>query len=101
MCNVKCNVITYVNVNGLSAPKNRQRSSGRILKIQTSDVYRETHPKHKVIKRVKIKGQKKIYYVNINQDAAKYMFFSSTYGTFTKVAHIPSHGIRFLKFPSD
>lgn len=56
MCNVKCNVITYVNVNGLSAPKNRQRSSGRILKIQTSDVYRETHPKHKVIKRVKIKA---------------------------------------------
>lgn len=46
----------YINVNGLSAPKNRQKLSARILKIQTSEVYRETRLKHKVVKRVKIKG---------------------------------------------
>ena len=74
-------LIITLNVNGLNAPTKRHRLADWIQnqdplnKMDLIDIYRTCHPK-----------------------TTEYTFFSSAYGTFSRIDHILGHKSTFGKF---
>ena len=63
--------IVTLNVNGLNAPTKRQRLA-EFIKKQDTNIYclQETHLKTRDTYRLKVKGQKKIFHANRDQEKA-------------------------------